>query len=395
MLIPAAAHWMLFIRLREIILLAPFLSFSYYLVAAGCARRFFTRVRNRAADFTPPVSILKPVRGLDREAYENFSSFCRLNYPDYEVLFGVSDPNDPAVPVIQTLIRDFPERPIRLFTGIANIGPNEKASILAHLSRQARHDVLVISDSDTRVPPDCLRALAAPFQDPQVGAVSCLYRGIEERSFADKLEAIGISSDFFAGVLVAEQFGGARFALGATMATTRARLAGIGGFEALSDFLLDDYELGHRIAALGYRVELLPCIVEMVLPAEPLRGFWDRQLRWAVGVRNSRPWGHLGLLVTQGLPLSLLVAALAGSGRDAALYLGAYFVTRMTMAWVVGVWGLKDSVLRSNWWLLPLRDALAFAVWIASLRDRRVNWRGSEFYVRKGRLVPTGAVPGR
>ncbi|HLI30453.1 MAG TPA: glycosyltransferase, partial [Terriglobia bacterium] len=212
----------------------------------------------------------------------------------------------------------------------------------------------------------------------------------EERSFADKLEAIGISSDFFAGVFVAEQFDGARFALGATMATTQARLAEIGGFEALSDFLLDDYELGHRIAALGYRVDLLPYAVDMMLPAEPLRGFWERQLRWAVGVRNSRPWGHLGLLVTQGLPLSLLAAAFAGSGHGAALYLGAYFVTRMTMAWVVGVWGLKDSVLQSNWWLVPIRDAFAFAIWLASLHGRRVNWRGSEFYVRKGRLVPAG-----
>ncbi|MGH9358533.1 MAG: bacteriohopanetetrol glucosamine biosynthesis glycosyltransferase HpnI [Terriglobia bacterium] len=389
----APAHWML--HLREIILVAPFLSFLYYLLAAGCARRFFNRTRTWTPGFNPPISILKPVRGLDREAYENFSSFCRLDYPDYEVLFGVSDPDDPAIPIIQRLIRDFPERPIRLFTGMTKIGPNEKASILAHLSEQARHEVLVISDSDTRVAADCLRALAAPLSDPLVGAVTCLYRGVNERSIADKLEAVGVSSDFFAGVFVAEQFGGARFALGATMAVTRTRLAEIGGFASLSDFLLDDYELGHRIAALGYRVELLPYTVDMVLPAESLRGFWNRQLRWAVGVRNSRPWGHLGLLATQGLPLSLLAVALAGSGRDAVVYLGAYFITRMVMAWVVGVGGLKDSVLRSNWWLVPLRDALASAVWLASFRGGRVHWRGNEFYVRKGRLVPAEVTPSR
>ena len=384
------SHPTLFTHLREIILLAPFLSFSYYLVAAGCARRFFNRTRSQPLDFAPPVSILKPVRGLDRGAYESYSSFCRLDYPDYEVLFGVGDPDDPAVPIIRKLIRDFPDRSIRLFTGIAKTGPNEKASILAHLGRHARHELLMISDSDTRVRPDCLRMLAAPFRDPQVGAVSCLYRGVEERSFADKLEAIGISGDFFAGVFVAEQFSGTHFALGATMATTRTRLAEIGGFEALSDFLLDDYELGNRIAALGYRVELLPYAVDMVLPAESLRGFWDRQLRWATGVRHSRPWGHLGMIVTQGLPLSLAASALTASGRDAAFYLGAYFITRMAMAWMVGVGELKDPVLRSNWWLVPIRDAFAFAIWLGSFRDRRVNWRGSEFYVRKGRLVHAG-----
>ncbi len=385
-------HVALLYHFREVILLAPFLAFSYYLVATASARCFFSRRRGASAEFTPPVSILKAVRGLDRGAYENFASFCRQDYPDYEILFGVRDPADPVIPVIQKLIQDFPERPIRLFVGISRMGPNEKASILAHLTRQACHDVLVISDSDTRVAPDCLRAVAAPLREPDVGAVACLYRGVDARSLADRVEAVAVSSDFLAHVLVAEEFAGARFALGATVATTRAPLAAIGGFEALSDFLLDDYELGRRIAAQGYRVELLPYTVDMVLPAQSLRGFWDRQLRWSVGVHNSCPWGHFGLLATQGLPLALVAAACSGSARRAVFYLGAYLITRMAMAWTTGVWGLRDSLLRDNWWLVPVRDALGFALWLASLGDRRVRWRGSEFYVRKGRLIPAGAA---
>lgn len=376
------------IHLRQIILLAPFLSFLYYIVAAGCARRFFSRRRTWPAGFAPPISILKPVRGLDRNAYENFSSFCRLNYPEYELLFGVSNPDDPVIPIIQRLIRDFPGCSIRLFTSLEAIGPNQKASILAHLARQARHETLVMSDSDTRVGSDYLHALVAPLGDSAVGAVSCLYRSVHAKTFTEKFESVSFSSDFFAGVFIAEQFRGARFALGAAMAIRRTQLAEIGGFEELSEYLLDDYELGHRIAALGYRVELLPYTVDMILPAGSLSGFWNRRLRWAIGVRNSRPWGHLGQLLTHGLPLCVLAAILAGSGRDAALYLAAYFITRMSMAWVVGVWGLRDAVLRNNLWLVPLSDLFAGAVWLASFWDRRINWRGDEFSVWKGRLAP-------
>jgi ceramide glucosyltransferase len=380
-------HAFLWRHAREAILFAPCLAFAYYLVAAICASRFFCRAHISLAADPPPISILKPVRGVDREAYENFASFCRLDYPEYEILFGVVDVDDPVVPIIRKLIEDFPQRAIRLFTGMNRRGPNEKASILAHLSRHARYDLLVVSDSDIRVTSDCLRAIAAPFHNPRVGAVTCLYRGERGKTLADALEAVGVSSDFFAGVFVAEQFGGAKFALGATMATTRTRLDEIGGFEALSDCLLDDYELGHRIAAQGYRVELVPYTVSIVLPGETLSGYWRRQMRWAVGVRNARPLGHLGLLVTQGLPLTFAAMAASRSAGEAGFYLAVYLITRATMAWSVGVWGLRDPILLKKWWLVPLRDALAFGVWIASTGCSRVEWRGDAFYIRKGRLV--------
>jgi ceramide glucosyltransferase len=373
---------------RDLILTLPCAAFLYYLVAAVCAHRFFRRGSNQAVGYTAPVSILKPVRGADREAYENFASFCRLDYPEYEILFGVSDPHDPAVPIIQRLIRDFPSSRIRLYTGMVKLGPNDKASILAHLAREASHELLVTSDSDTRATPDCLKLVAAPFYNSEIGAVSCLYRGVKAMTFGDTMEALGISSDFFGGVFVAQQFAGARFALGATMAITRKRLEEIGGFEALAEFLLDDFELGRRITALGYRVELIPYSAAMVLPSQSWRAFWQRQLRWAIGVRHANPWAHLGLLLTQGLPLSLIAVTACHSGVEAAAYLSAYLVSRYAMAFSVGLWGLNDCVLRKKWWLVPVRDVLSFATWLASFPNSRVRWRGNAFQVREGRLVP-------
>jgi ceramide glucosyltransferase len=387
------AEWLLK-DLRDVILVLPCAAFLYYLVAAVCALRFSQGAANDAAGFTPAISILKPVRGIDREAHENFASFCRLDYPDYEILFGVSDPNDPVIPIIEKIIHDFPGSRIRLFTGMAKLGPNDKASILAHLAREACHDVLVISDSDTRATPDYLRAVAAPFGDPKVGAVTCLYRGVKAKSFGDLMEALGIGSDFFGGVFVAQQFAGAHFALGATMAVTRRRLEQIGGFESLAEFLLDDFELGRRVAALGYRVELVPYTVAMVLPSQRWRSFWQRQLRWAIGVRNGNPWAHLGLLLTQGLPFAVLAAAVCPSAVDAACYLFAYIACRYLMAFFVSR-SLHDPLVSRKWWLVPVRDAVSFAIWLVSIPNSHVTWRGRAFHVREGRLSPDDATPGR
>jgi ceramide glucosyltransferase len=384
-------HGLLLGYLHGAILLAPFVAYGYYLVATLCARRFFRAEPAKATGFVPAISVLKAVRGLDREAYENFASLCRLDYPDYEIIFGVCDPHDPVIPVIQKLMADFPDRAIRLFTGLTCLGANEKASILAQLVREARHDILVISDSDTRIHRDGLRVVAAPFRDPEVGAVTCVYRGIMAKTPVDAMEALRISADFLPSVLVARLFGGTRFALGATVATTKQRVAEIGGFEALAGFLLDDFELGRLISARGYRVDLLPYVVPIVLPGESLQGFWQRQVRWLVGIRHCRPWGHLGLLFTQGLPLSLLAIALSRSGREMASFAVLYLITRYFMAFSCAGWGLEDSTLKRKWWLTPAVDAATFFAWVASMTTDRVRWRGSTFHVRKGRLRPENA----
>ena len=282
---------------------APFFYYAAAIIAAGTFFRANPADAPQAApDFTPPVSILKPIRGLDRETYENYASFCRQDYPDYEILFCVTDESEPAIPVIEKLIRDFPERPIRLLMGAEPVGVSDKVNKLARMAREARHDVVIVTDSDVRVDPGFLRAIVAPFRDPKVGGATCLYRGLTDGSFAADLEALGNSADFAPGVLVAWLGGGRRldFMLGAVMATTKQRLAEIGGFESLADYLCDDYELGNRIAARGYRIELARFPVAIDYPHQTFAEAFRHQLRWNLAIRYSRPWGHFGLIFTQG-----------------------------------------------------------------------------------------------
>jgi ceramide glucosyltransferase len=376
---------------RDALLLLALASFTYYVVAIVAALRFFRRrdATSAPSDFTPPISILKPIYGLDRETYQNYASFCTQDYRDYEILFCVSDEQDPAIPVIAKLASDFPQRRIKLLIGSEPLGVSDKVNKLCRMAREAQHEILAVSDSDVRVEPGYLRAIVAPFQDPAVGAVTCLYRGLTDGSLAANLEAIGNSTDFAAGVLVAWLFAPVNFTLGATMATTKKCLAEIGGFESLVNHFSDDYELGNRIAARGHRVELGTFPVSIVYPRQTLADAFRHQLRWNVSIRFSRPAGHLGLIFTQALPLALLAAVFAPSAASAISLLVGYLLLRGISAWVVGVYGMRDAGVRKHMELLPLRDAFAFIVWLASFFPQRIHWRGREFYVRDKCLVPT------
>ena len=379
--------------IRDALVVLALASFAYYVVTIIAALRFFGARRERDAvpsDFTPPLSILKPIYGLDRETYENYASFCLQDYPDYEILFCVSDDQDPAVPVIAELARNFPERAIKLIVGSEPLGVSDKVNKLCRMVRAAAHEIVVVSDSDVRVGPGYLRAIAAPFREPKVGAVTCLYRGLTDGSLAANLEAIGNSTDFTAGVLVACLLGDVNFTLGATMATTKARLAEIGGFESLVDHFSDDYELGNRIAAGGHRVVLSNYPVSIVYPEQSLGDAFRHQLRWNLSIRYSRPAGHLGLIFTQGLPLALLAAVFAPSAGWAVGLVVGYLVLRGASAWIIGVWGMSDELVRRRMELLPLRDLFAFVVWVVSFFPQRIHWRGKEFYVREKRLVAVG-----
>jgi len=374
----------------------------YYLVAMYSAWRFF-RVAHRSSGHTatgngvhaPAISVLKPLRGLDPDAYENFASFCRQDYPTFEILFAVSDAADPAVPVVEKLIADFPGLPVRLIVVTERLGANGKVSNLCRLTREARHDLLVITDSDVRVEPGYLRSVAAMFRDPKVGGVTALYRGKNNLQFVAAMDCVGSSAAFCGAALVARELEGVKFMMGSTMATTKERLAEIGGFEAMVDLHSDDYELGHRIAGCGYRIELLPEPVWMAFPSQTLGKYLRHELRWAIGIRNIRPGGHFGMLFTHGLPWAVAAACIAPSGTVAAAYLCAYFALRFAMAWVVGVWGLRDPILRRRFWLLPIRDLLSFFVWLASFGMNRIEWRGSAFTLEKGRMVPVAPRAGR
>jgi ceramide glucosyltransferase len=371
---------------RDALLLVSLAPFAYYVLAIMAAGKFFGRPL--ASDFSPPVSILKPIRGLDREAYENYASFCRQDYPEFEILFCVTDDQDPAIPVIRKLIADFPGRPIRLLIGSDPLGVSDKVNKLCRMVREARNEIVIVSDSDVRVEPGFLRAVAGPFSDSSIGGVTCLYRGLTDGGFAANLEALGNSADFAPGVLVAWLLGGVNFMLGAVMATTKKRLAEIGGFESLVDFFCDDYELGNRIAARHHRVELSRFPVNVVYPGETLSDAFRHQLRWNLSIRYSRPWGHLGLIFTQGLVWSVVGICVAHSWLGTFVFAAGYCLLRYEVALGTGARGMQDHLVRQKLWMLPLRDVFAFVVWLASFFPQRIHWRDREFYVRDKRLVP-------
>jgi len=365
--------------------------FIYYGIALFSSIHFFNRkpaTKSADGDFTPPVSNLKPIRGLDPDAYENLASFCRQDYPDYEILFCIGDADDPAYPAIEKLMAEFPERKIRVLFGSGRNATNDKVAKLARLVSEAQHEIVVISDSDVRVPPEYLRTVVAPLADPQVGAVTCFYVPTHETTWVQNLQSIGMLSDFYAGILVAWQLEGVKFALGPTIATSRARLAGFGGYSAIENRPGDDLLVGRLIADQGYQVELLPYSVSTVADFQSFSDLFHKRLRWIVVMRHMRPWGHLGLVFTHGLAWSVAAAIAAPSLPVAAGYLGTYLLLRTAMTLVIGSGGLKQSLPWKKLALIPVWDAMAFAIWVISFGRKSVRWRDNDYYIRDGVLVP-------
>lgn len=365
---------------------------AYYALCLLAARIFLRDAAQQPdpapAPSLPPVSILKPLRGADPGMYDSFRSHCLQDYPDYELIFGVDRPDDPAAELVERLQRQFPERPIQLVVCPEILGANRKVSNLAQMLPHARHQFLLINDSDIRVDRDYLRRVMAPLADPRVGLVTCLYRGIPAGTLGSRLESLGISTDFAPGVVAARQLEGIRFGLGSTLAFSRAALEAIGGFAPLVDYLADDYELGARIARAGYRVLLSDAVVETHLPAYSLRGFFQHQLRWARGIRASRPGSYAGLALTFGLPWAMAAVALARGAAWCWALLVVAAVLRLAVAFTVGRAVLKDPRLPRDLWLIPLRDLIAVAIFAASYAGRRIAWRGDRFVLEKGKLRP-------
>jgi ceramide glucosyltransferase len=379
--------------LGEIVLVAAAIPSIYYLISIYSSWRYFRQPASASdASFTPPVSILKPFRGLDPDAYENLASFCRLDYPEYEIVFCV-DPDDEAIlSVIARLTKDFPQCRIRTLYGSGRVATNDKVAKLARLVSEAAHEVVVISDSDVRVRPDYLRHVTAPLRDPKVGAVTCLYVPIENTTFTDHLQSVGMMSDFYAGILVDWQLEGMKFALGPTIATTRTRLNGFGGYPVLENRPADDLLVGRLIDEQGYQVLLLRYAIDTVCDYGSLSELLHKRLRWIVVMRHMRPWGHLGLLLTQGLPWSLAAVAIHPSPGVALGYLGSYLGLRMAMTWMIGIHGLRQHILWKQMPLIPVWDAAAFIIWLFSFSRNSIRWRGADYYIREGRLVPVAAA---
>ncbi len=388
--------WALFV-LRAALLAGAIAAIVYYLITLVSGLLWFAdRRRQRALglNYTPPATIFKPVRGADAEGYENFASFLQQDYPEYQIIFGVREESDPSTPIIRRLIADFPDRDIELVISSKEFGHNAKVSNLQNMYADAKHDVLLIADSDIRVEPDYLRRVVAPLrpqaEEPRVGMVTCLYRGTNAKNFAGLIENIGISSSFGPDVCSARALEGVKFAFGSTMALRRETLERMGGFPALSDYLADDYLLGNFVANEGQEVVLSDCVVEHVSGADTFATMLRRQLRWGRTMRISRPQGYRGLIMTHGTAMATAALLAWGFSSFALWLLAATLFARFLPVFVIGVYGLKDTALARYFWLVPIRDLIAFGVWAMSLVGDEVEWRGVRFRVTPGgKLTPS------
>jgi len=374
------------------VLLAASLAGIVYLGAAIGSVTAFSRRRGEptTGDF-PPVSVLKPVCGIEHGLYENLRSFCDQDYPALQVIFGVRDGDDPAIPVVQRVIREFPERDPVLVVGGRSVPGNLKVSNLVNMYCAARHGLVVIADSDMRVDRNYLRAVAAAFADPRVGAATCLYSGTPAAGFPSTLGAMFVNDWFFPSVLVAVAFQKLRFCFGATMAVRREALEAIGGFEALAPYLADDYMLGSLVSRCGYKVRLSPYVVEGIVSETGFRSLVAHELRWARTVRTCRPAGYAFSIIGNGAvslaALFLLATRFGDSGVAlVALAIALRVILHYRVRCAVRVPGPAVP------WLVPLRDLLCLAIWAASFWGRGVRWRGRWLSVRPdGQFTTNGA----
>lgn len=361
-----------------------------YCVLATIAGVRFGRRKDEAprANDWPSVSILKPLKGADPEMYGALRSHCVQDYPDYEVLCGVSSEDDPATPVVKKLMNEFPDRKIRLVLCKQRLGANGKVSSLIQIAAAARFECLLVNDSDICVEPDYLRTVMSELQEQGVGMVTCLYRGVPSNTLGSHIEALSIATDFAGGVLAADLLeGGVHFGLGSTLAFRKRDLEKTGGFESIVDHLADDYELGDRIAKAGLKVRLSRSVVETHLPAYDLAGFVSHQLRWARTIRASRPGGYAGLLLTFTMPWAVATLACAQAATWSWGLFGAAVVARAAMAFVTARLVLRERNLFSLL-LVPVRDFIAVVVWLGGLAGSKIVWRGERFVLKRGKLIP-------
>jgi ceramide glucosyltransferase len=378
---------MSFIMLRQLlpfIIIAPPL--IYGLISLWCGFSYFKRRKPECASF-PPVTILKPVKGMDAESFANFASFCCQDYPRFQMIFAVASASDPAIPVIKRLMAEFPAVDLELVVDGRIHGPNYKVCNLINAFPRAKHDIIIVCDSDIRVGARYLQEVCALFSDPEVGLVTSLYRTSGVSGAACAIEALGFTSEMVPNVMVALRLEGLSFALGASMAVRRGALERIGGFAALVDYLADDYQLGNKVYRAGYRLELSDYYVESIMHRESLHNIMSRQLRWARTMRVSRPGGYFASGLTQPFPAALLALVVSGfslPGLTAVLLLYSF---RALVALIFSRFFVRDNILPRWLWLLPVRDFLAFATWALSFLGNRVSWRGHRF-----RLLPGGRI---
>ena len=360
---------------------------GYYSYAIYSAHKFFSQFESINTHFQPSVSILKPVCGCDRYAYENLSSFCVQKYSNYQIIFAVHDSADSGIAVIRQIMRDFPEIDIQLVISDRAVGANRKVNNLANAFTKAAYDVVVLADNDVRVEPNYLQQVIQPLSRPNVGVVTCLYRSITE-GWLTGLEALSSATEFLPGVLVSNQLEGIKFAMGQTIVLRRSVLDKIGGFAAIADYLADDFQLGHLPTQVGSQVVLSHHLVDHVMATSMIMGALQRQLRWMVGIRVSRPWGYLGLIFTHGTVASLFFWFITQGSLLGWIVLGITWVSRLTMAWFIGLHCIGDPVAKKLLWLVPLRDLISFTLWCYGFWGDTIKWRDQQFKLtRTGKLI--------
>jgi ceramide glucosyltransferase len=364
-----------------------------YVGVADWRLRRFARAEPPRRIFAPAVTLLKPLCGLEPELYENLRSFFRLDYPGAQIVFGVQDPGDPALQVVERLKAEFPQVEVATVVDRRRHGSNPKVSNLINMMPAARHDVLVLSDSDIRVPPDYLAGVVTPLANPGIGAVTCLYTAHPATpSLVARMASLHINDWFLPSVLVASGLDDVGFCMGSTIALRRDALQAMGGFRALRDVLADDYEIGRRLIACGYRVALSGCVVETLASEVAPKELLLHELRWARTIRAVRPIGFAGMCVTFTISMCVLAALLlAGAGTVAPVAMvTAGLLARLVLHLDVAS---RFAVSRDPVWLLPIRDALSLGIWAASFIGRRVSWRGQRFSVRQdGSLIESESM---
>jgi len=361
-----------------------------YFLAALVAALLFVRERRRPlAAFTPGVSVLKSLKGVDPGMMDAFRSHCKQNYGGkYELLFGVASLEGPEALAVTRLQLEFPEIEIKLSKCPEQLGTNGKVSTLIQLAEHARYEYLLINDSDISVGPHYLEQVMAGFAAPEVGMVTALYRGRAHGTVASQFEALGIATDFQPSVLLSRLLeGGLRYGLGSTLAVRREALEKAGGLQGLVDQLADDYEMGARISKAGYRVVLSAAVVETAVPAYDWRGYVDHQLRWLRTVRDARPGGYAGLVVTYGIAWALMNVIASGVSPLSLWLLGLSLFLRLGLAMTVGAEVLSDHQMLPSLWLLPLRDFFGLGFWAWSFASDTVVWRGERFTLKDGRIA--------
>lgn len=349
-------------------------SLIYCLLVVFAARNYLTQ-KIPAAHSSAPISVLKPLSGADEGLEANLRSFFEQDHPDYELLFGVRDPADPAVPLVQALLDEFPSRTARLLITGEPPYPNAKVYSLERMVAAARYDILVMSDSDIRVAPGFLRSIAAEFSDPRVALATCPYRALAGASLWSQLEAEGMNTEFLAGLLVARLIEGMKFAVGPTIAARKQALAAIGGFAKLKDYLAEDFIMGKFAAQAGMGVILSRNVVQHRIGSQNLRASISHRLRWARSTRRSRPLGYVGQIFTHPLPFALLLWALHPAWWPVLIVAAGM---RALAAWSTCAWILRAS---PRWHLLFLQDFLTFLFWLAGFFGNTIVWRGRRYYL--------------